>query len=69
MAIEVREVFAWVCEGRSSVAIHCLQPAGYERNSQGFRVYRDGKALFPSCLPFKTRAEAEVRAERLKVVA
>ena len=63
--IEVREVFAWTKPGCSPVAIHCAPPAGYVRASQGFRIYRNGKVLFPSYPGFKTREEAEAKAAKL----
>ena len=56
---EVRELFHWTREGFSPRARHVVEHEGFDLTSYGFRIYRNGVAMFPSMLPFKTREGAE----------
>lgn len=65
MTHTIVERFNWLTPSGATVAIHCTPPAGSVRKSTGFRILRDGVALFPSCPPFATREEAEAKLATL----
>ncbi|CTQ45709.1 hypothetical protein [Roseibium aggregatum] len=66
MAYEIVEQKAW-SNGKTTVALtQVFDPTGFEIVSQGFRIKKDGKTLYPGYKPFPTREAAE---EKLKEIA
>ena len=64
--LRVVERMHWTKPGASSVAAHCVPPAGFALTSAGFRIVdQTGAVLFPSQMPFATRDDALARLATL----
>ncbi|WP_298983417.1 hypothetical protein [uncultured Roseibium sp.] len=62
---EIVEQFAW-SNGEKTVALNqVFDRTGYEKVSQGFRIKKDGKTLFPSSRPFASYGAAEAAVKGL----
>jgi len=64
-AYDIKEQFAWRAPTGMYLSLNQVAPEGSVKESQGFRITRDGRVMYPSYFPFDTREAAQAKIDEL----